>query len=205
MPSPFINEDHRCICRNEIKMLCRFHATTTVTYNNKVNSSVRCVCSMYHRILRIVVILGYVQCFLAAVSHYFLVVSAFLPFTSTILPFISTNRKSISRRIEFSQSIPWFLQSSASPGCDDATAAAAAIDMAHDGDSALTTQSLRDRYTNAIPLWLIDKCEECGYVYPTRIQEQVFDEVLLSSNNNHDDTTGGNSNSNLIVDRKSVV
>ena len=195
VPSLLANKDIRIICRIEIGMICRFYRSTK---NNKVNSTfLRCHHLLHHRILRIV-LLGYVLCL---ASQYFMDVSAFLPYTSTssVLPLISSKSKLISR-IEFSHSRPpRHLQNVNQELYDDGTDA----DMQHDGgDSALSTETLRDRYTNVLPLWLIDKCEECGYVYPTRIQEQVFDEVLLSSNNNNnnnDDTTGSNSNSNLIV------
>ena len=42
-----------------------------------------------------------------------------------------------------------------------------------------TTTTFRSKYHEVLPTWLLDKCEECGYIYPTRIQEEVLDALLL--------------------------
>jgi superfamily II DNA/RNA helicase len=46
------------------------------------------------------------------------------------------------------------------------------------GDGVLVSDTFRTRYSNTLPSWLIDKCAECGWTHPTRIQEKVLDAML---------------------------
>jgi superfamily II DNA/RNA helicase len=52
------------------------------------------------------------------------------------------------------------------------------MEYVYDGDGALTNETFRERYGDTLPTWLLDKCDECGWTYPTRIQEKVLDTVL---------------------------
>lgn len=47
-----------------------------------------------------------------------------------------------------------------------------------DGDGVLVADTFRDRYSETLPTWLLDKCFECGWKHPTRIQERVLDAML---------------------------
>jgi superfamily II DNA/RNA helicase len=47
----------------------------------------------------------------------------------------------------------------------------------HD-DSSLTNETFVDRYGEALPLWLLDKCVEMGWIYPTQIQQYALDTIL---------------------------
>jgi superfamily II DNA/RNA helicase len=46
------------------------------------------------------------------------------------------------------------------------------------GDGSLVSDTFRERYSDTIPTWLLDKCNDCGWTYPTRIQEKVLDTIL---------------------------
>jgi superfamily II DNA/RNA helicase len=46
-------------------------------------------------------------------------------------------------------------------------------------DGVLTDESFADRYGSALPDWLVQKCTECGYTYPTKIQQRALDAILL--------------------------
>lgn len=46
-------------------------------------------------------------------------------------------------------------------------------------DGVLTDESFADRYGSALPDWLLQKCTECGYTYPTKIQQRALDAILL--------------------------
>lgn len=46
-------------------------------------------------------------------------------------------------------------------------------------DGALSSSTLRERYSNVLPRWLVDRCEQVGYIRPTRIQERALDVLLL--------------------------
>lgn len=46
-------------------------------------------------------------------------------------------------------------------------------------DGMLMDQSFQERYGAVLPEWLLDKCQELGWDYPTRIQQQVLDSVLM--------------------------
>lgn len=48
-----------------------------------------------------------------------------------------------------------------------------------EGDGVLVADSFRTRYGSVLPEWLLQKCEDCGWTHPTRIQERVLDAVLL--------------------------
>lgn len=55
------------------------------------------------------------------------------------------------------------------------------------GDGVLISDTFRDRYSNTLPTWLVDKCVECGWTHPTRIQAKVLDALLLLPNNDNGD------------------
>jgi superfamily II DNA/RNA helicase len=46
-------------------------------------------------------------------------------------------------------------------------------------DGVLTDESFADRYGSALPDWLLQKCTECGWIYPTKIQQRALDAILL--------------------------
>ena len=74
-------------------------------------------------------------------------------------------------------------------------------DDAHDesGSAAtLTATSFRERYGHQLPDWLIDKCEHCGWIHPTRIQQKVLDAVLLTSPRNDSVDTDCNDTSAAV-------
>ena len=152
--------------------------------------------TIHENIVRIVV-WGCTTIYLS--SQYLMAVSAFVPLASTpSIPFLSTT--SISTIQVPPSTLLLHLDTESLEYDATSTATTTVTDTNYDGDSALTTESFRERYNDALPLWLLNKCEECGYVYPTRIQEQVLDAVLLPSNNNsnNDDPTNSNNN-NFIV------
>ena len=46
-------------------------------------------------------------------------------------------------------------------------------------DSNLVQQTFRERYGDVLPEWLLQKCDECGWERPTKIQEKALDAILL--------------------------
>lgn len=51
-------------------------------------------------------------------------------------------------------------------------------DYAADGILAADTTTFRQQYRDTLPTWLTDKCAECGWTHPTRMQEKVLDAVF---------------------------
>ena len=52
------------------------------------------------------------------------------------------------------------------------------VDVGYSGDGSLVSHSFRHLYNGLLPEWLLEKCDECGWTYPTRIQAKVLDAVL---------------------------
>lgn len=46
-------------------------------------------------------------------------------------------------------------------------------------DGVLVSESFEDRYGDKLPRWLLEKCTECGWTHPTRIQEKALDAIVL--------------------------
>jgi len=64
------------------------------------------------------------------------------------------------------------------------------------------TQRLQQRQQPVLPRWLVDKCRQCGYEYPTRVQKEALDRLLpvtSPNNNNTNDKNNSSPNVNLIV------
>lgn len=47
-----------------------------------------------------------------------------------------------------------------------------------DYDGELESTTFRERYGDVLPHWLLDKCTDIGWKYPTRIQQRVLDAIL---------------------------
>jgi superfamily II DNA/RNA helicase len=52
------------------------------------------------------------------------------------------------------------------------------VDIGCSGDGSLVSYTFQERYADRLPQWLLDKCYECGWSRPTRIQAKVLDAVL---------------------------
>ena len=48
-----------------------------------------------------------------------------------------------------------------------------------DGDNVLESKTFSELYDSYLPDWLIQKCSDCGWVRPTRIQREALDAILL--------------------------
>lgn len=47
------------------------------------------------------------------------------------------------------------------------------------GDAALSEQTFSELYSPySIPTWLAERCEECGWTYPTLVQQRALDEIF---------------------------
>jgi superfamily II DNA/RNA helicase len=46
-------------------------------------------------------------------------------------------------------------------------------------DGSLSAESFESRYAAVLPSWLIQKCAECGWTHPSRIQEKALDAILF--------------------------
>jgi superfamily II DNA/RNA helicase len=46
------------------------------------------------------------------------------------------------------------------------------------GDAALSDQKFDELYSDSLPDWLTDRCAECGWTYPTLVQERALDAIL---------------------------
>jgi superfamily II DNA/RNA helicase len=42
-------------------------------------------------------------------------------------------------------------------------------------DATLSDQTFTELYNDHLPEWLLEKCEECGFKFPTLIQERALD------------------------------
>ena len=47
------------------------------------------------------------------------------------------------------------------------------------GDGNLVDETFRERYSEYLPEWLLEKCVECGWERPTKIQEKAMDAILV--------------------------
>ena len=45
-------------------------------------------------------------------------------------------------------------------------------------DGNLVDETFRERYSDILPEWLLEKCDECGWEKPTKIQEKALDTIL---------------------------
>eukprot|EP00977_Amphora_coffeiformis_P018027 scaffold6091_cov164-Amphora_coffeaeformis.AAC.11 len=45
-------------------------------------------------------------------------------------------------------------------------------------DGNLVDDTFRERYSDVLPEWLLEKCDECGWEKPTRIQEKALDTIF---------------------------
>lgn len=46
-------------------------------------------------------------------------------------------------------------------------------------DGNLVDETFRERYSDVLPEWLLEKCDECGWERPTKIQEKALDTILI--------------------------
>ena len=46
------------------------------------------------------------------------------------------------------------------------------------GDAALSDQTFEELYSDSLPDWLTDRCAECGWTFPTLVQERALDAIL---------------------------
>eukprot|EP00934_Nitzschia_sp_Nitz4_P008298 Nitzschia sp. Nitz4//scaffold185_size43419//33921//35729//NITZ4_007307-RA/size43419-processed-gene-0.83-mRNA-1//-1//CDS//3329539727//8288//frame0 len=67
-------------------------------------------------------------------------------------------------------------------------------------DAQLCDQSLSELYADCLPSWLLEKCTECGWEYPTLIQKKVFDELFLPYNKEDDLNITSGSGNNSVED-----